>query len=84
MNEYYNELYSEIEEQDGLVIERTPTYWNNKCVNEDIKVMLWYRASNFKSQKDMYKRIFEDIEKIKNSLLEAQKMLESEKNLKWY
>lgn len=82
MGEYYNELYSEIEERDGLVIERTPTYWNNKCVNEDIKVTLRYRASNFKSQKDMYKRIFEDIEKIKNSLLEAQKMLESEKDLK--
>lgn len=82
MNEYYNELYSEIEERDGLVVERAPIYWNNQCVNEDIEVTLRYRASNFKSYKDMYKRIFEDIEKIKNSLLEAQKMLESEKDLK--
>ena len=78
MEDYYNELYSEIEERDGLVVERTPTYWNNQYVDEDINVTVRYRASNFKSQKAMYKRIFKDIEKIKNSLLEAQKMLERE------
>ena len=78
MGEYYNELYSEIEERDGLVVERIPRYWNNKCIDEEINVTLQYQASHFKSRKEMYKRIFNDIEKIKKSLLEAQKMLESE------
>lgn len=78
MGEYYNELYSEIEERDGLVVERIPRYWNNKCIDEEINVTLQYQASHFKSRKEMYKQIFNDIEKIKKSLLEAQKMLESE------
>lgn len=78
MGEYYNELYSEIEERDGLIIERIPRYWNNKCIDEEINVTLQYQASHFKSRKEMYKQIFNDIEKIKKSLLEAQKMLESE------
>ena len=78
MEDYYNELYSEIEERDGLVVERIPTYWNNQCVDEDINVTLRYRASNFKNRKAMHKKIFNDIEKIKESLLEAQKMIERE------
>lgn len=78
MDDYYNELYSKIEEQDGLVVERIPTYWNNQCVDEEINVTLRYKASNFKNRKGMYKRIFDDIEKIKESLLEAQKMIERE------
>lgn len=78
MDDYYNELYSKIEEQDGLVPERIPTYWNNQCVDEEINVTLRYKVSNFKNRKGMYKRIFDDIEKIKESLLEAQKMIERE------
>ena len=78
MEDYYNELYSKIEERDGLVLERIPRYWNNKYVDEDINVTVQYRASNFKDRKAMYKKIFDDIEKIKESLLEAQKMLERE------
>ena len=78
MDEYYNELYNEIEERDGFVLERIPRYWNNEYVDENINVTLQYRSSHFKSKKAMYKKIFNDIEKIKNSLLEAQKMLERE------
>lgn len=78
MDNYYNELYSKIEEQDGLVVERIPRYWNNKCIDEEINVALQYQASHFKSRKEMYNRIFSDIEKIKESLLEAQKMIERE------
>lgn len=78
MEDYYNELYSEIEERDGLVVERTSTYWNNQYVDEDINVTVRYRASHFKNRKEMYKRIFDDIEKIKESLLEAQKSIERE------
>lgn len=78
MEDYYNELYSKIEERDGLVVERIPTYWNNQYVDEDINVTVRYRASHFKNRKEMYKRIFDDIEKIKESLLEAQKSIERE------
>lgn len=78
MDNYYNELYSKIEEQDGLVVERIPRYWNNKCIDEEINVALQYQASHFKSRKEMCNRIFSDIEKIKESLLEAQKMIERE------
>ena len=78
MDDYYNELYSKIEEQDGLVVEKIPTYWNNQCVDEEINVTLRYKVSNFKNRKGMYKKIFDDIEKIKEILLEAQKMIERE------
>lgn len=78
MNEYYNELYSEIKEKDGIVLERTPTYWNNKYVDEDINLTVQYRASNFKNRKALYKKMFDDIEKVKEILLEAQEMLERE------
>ncbi len=78
MGDYYNKLYNEIEERDGLVVERTPTYWNNQYVDEDITATLRYRASNFKNRKAMYKRIFNDIEKIKESLLKAQEIIERE------
>lgn len=81
MDEYYNEPYNEIEERDGFVLERIPRYWNNEYVDEDINVTLQYRASHFKSKKAMYKKIFNDIEKIKESLLYAQKMLEREEKV---
>ena len=76
---YEDEYYDKFEKKEsGVVVERIPRYWNNKCIDEEINVALQYQASHFKNRKEMYKQIFNDIEKIKESLLEAQKVLERE------
>ena len=76
---YEDENYDKFKKKEsGVVVEIIPRYWNNKCIDEEINVTLQYQASHFKNRKEMYNRIFNDMEKIKESLLEAQKMLERE------
>lgn len=73
--DYYDTFIDK--EKDTIIVERRPTYWNNKVVDETIEVTLNYRASHFKTRKAMYKKIQEDLEKVQKSLIEAQKQIES-------
>ena len=74
--DYYDTFIDK--EKDAIIVERCPTYWNNKVIDKTIEVTLNYRASHFKTRKAMYKKIQEDLEKVQKSLVEAQKQIESE------
>lgn len=61
----------------GLIVERTPVYWNDALVDEEINVNLYYTKSDYKSRKVMYKNILKDLEKattiFKNTIKEIEK-----------
>lgn len=57
----------------GLIVERRPVYYNEKMVDENIDVSLHYSLSDFKNRKSMYKKMLEDVEILKNRLIETQK-----------
>lgn len=61
------------EKEKGLVVERRPVYYNEKMVDENIDVSLHYSLSDFKNRKSMYKKMVEDVEILKNRLIETQK-----------
>lgn len=61
------------EKEKGLVVERRPVYYNEKMVDENIDVSLHYSLSDFKNRKSMYKKMLEDVEILKNRLIETQK-----------
>ena len=65
-------------EEKGLIVSRTPIYYNESKVDEKIDVLLNYRLSDFKNRKSMYEKILIDTEKLKNSLIEALKSIEGE------
>lgn len=62
------------EKEKGLIVENRPIYYNGRLVNENIDVSLHYCLSDFKDRKSMYKKILEDVEILKNRLIETQKI----------
>ncbi len=68
------------EKEKGLIVKRKPIYHNETMVDETIDVLLHYNLSDFKNRKSMYKKILEDVEILRNRLIETQKKEEKEKD----
>lgn len=66
-------------EEKGLVVERRPVYYNETMVDEKIDVSLHYSLADFKNRKSMYKKMLEDVEILRNKLVETQKEAERKK-----
>ena len=62
-------------EKKGLIVSRTPIYYNERKIDEKIDVILNYRLSDFKNRKSMYERILIDTENLKDSLIKALKSI---------
>lgn len=63
----------------GLIVERTPIYYNERMIDEKINVTLNYQKSDFKNRKEMYNKISTDLTKVQQILEQAENK-ESEEN----